>query len=691
MAVRVRAAGVVRVPVVRVAVVAAVLVTAGLSGAGTAGATSVEGAAGTAGTAERVGSLALHRCDLGVAPAQAWCGSARVPLDYADLSDGRITIGFGWVPASGRSVGTVVAMEGGPGYPSTGTAADYLAMLGPLHADHDLVVVDARGTGRSTPMDCAPLQAYGGSTATDHFRALVGDCAAQLDHTWRRADGSWVQAHDLFGTANVARDLAGVVTAMGLSRVDLYGDSYGSWFAQVFMSRYPALLRSVTLDSTYEVRDLDPWYLTSVQTARTAFDAACARSLACSAQAPGSVWARLSTLADVLRAHPVSGWTTGTDAAPLHVTVGVRALVDMVNDAGYDYAQYRTLDAAARALLDDGDSAPLLRQYAQDLGWDLSDYTGTPATYYSDGDYYAVACTDYPQLFDMSASPAQRRAQLATAEGALPAGTFAPFTPAEWVQVDQYTEAYTACLDWPAPVHDDPPLPSATAPLDPGGVPVLVLNGDLDSLTPAPGGAHVAAQIGPAARSLVAANMVHLVALDDRYGCGSSIYRRFVAAPSTLQSLDTSCLAQIPEVHAVGSYPRTESAVVPATLLSGTATLRERRLAAVAVAVVGDAAFRYSYVDAYADRGLRGGSTGYRPGPAGEWVRATFRHYRWVEGVGVDGVASVRVDGLAAHGTVTVSDGNGAPVVVTLGWTTGGPHAVATAQVGSAVLRLPAP
>jgi pimeloyl-ACP methyl ester carboxylesterase len=176
-------------------------------------------------------------------------------------------------------VGTVVAMEGGPGYPSTGTAPDFLDMIGPLHADHDLLLVDARGSGRSTPMDCAPLQAYGGSTATDHFRALVRACADQLDRTWQRSDGSWVQAADLFGTANVARDLAGVVTAMGLGRVDLYGDSYGSWFAQVFTARYPQLLRSVTLDSTYEVRDLDPWYLTSVQTARTAFDAACARSI----------------------------------------------------------------------------------------------------------------------------------------------------------------------------------------------------------------------------------------------------------------------------------------------------------------------------------------------------------------------------------------------------------------------------
>ena len=162
-------------------------------------------------------------------------------------------------------------------------------------------------------------------------------------------------------------------------------------------------------------------------------------------------------LATALRAHPVSGWTTGTDGARQHVTVDIRALVDLVNDAGYDYAQYRTLDAAGRALLENGDAQPLLRQWAQDLGWDDGDYSG-PADAYADGVYYAVACTDYPQLFDMTATPAQRRAQLAKAVEALPASTFAPFSTAEWLQVNQYTEAYTACLDWPAPAHDDPPL-----------------------------------------------------------------------------------------------------------------------------------------------------------------------------------------------------------------------------------------
>jgi hypothetical protein len=96
-------------------------------------------------------------------------------------------------------------------------------------------------------------------------------------------------------------------------------------------------------------------------------------------------------------------------------------------------------------------------------------------------------------------------------------------------------------------------------------------------------------------------------------------------------------------------------------------------------------------VDAYADHGLRGGSTGYRPGPDGVWIRATLRHYQWVSGVGVNGVVSVLADGLGVRGTLTVNDGHGAPVVVTFSWRTTSPRTLATVNVGSSTLVLPAP
>ena len=156
--------------------------------------------------------------------------------------------------------------------------------------------------------------------------------------------------------------------------------------------------------------------------------------------------------------------------------------MNLLNDAAGDPQIYRELDASARALLEHGDPAPLLRLYAQRLVEDEA-YFGEPVHDYSVELYLAVSCLDYPQLFDMGASPATRAAQLATAEAALAPATFGPFSTAEWLAQDQNTEAYTACLDWPAPLTAQPPT-SGTPPLLPSTLPVLVLGGELDTWTP---------------------------------------------------------------------------------------------------------------------------------------------------------------------------------------------------------------
>ncbi|WP_139142774.1 alpha/beta hydrolase [Humibacillus sp. DSM 29435] len=639
-----------------VAIVAAVTFTSPASAVSTV---QSLGDASTSGL--RVGSVSLQPCMLQTQRA-AWCGSVQVPLDRTDPSAGEIRIGFGWVPSQGRPQGTLVAQEGGPGYPSTGTAPSYEAMAGSLLRHRNLLVVDARGTGRSTPLNCAPLQQL--PSPSDQFPDAAKRCGEQLNHTFRRTDGAFVQASDLFGTANVASDIADVVGKLGLGRVDFYGDSYGTYVAQSFLARYPEMLRSVVMDSAYEARGLDPWYTTSVTTARKAFDTVCRRTAGCP---PGSSWARVGRLAAALRHHPVTGWTVGTDARRHHVSVDVTALVNIVNDAGYDTDPYRQLDAAARAYLERHDGQPLLRLYAQDVGYDYSDYVGTRASYYSDGLYLAVACTDYPQLFSMHASPDERRAQLAKAVAAEPAATFAPFSVREWLSVLPYTETYTGCLDWPRPTHTaDPAVPPG--PFNPRHVPVLVLNGELDSLTPAAGGAHISRQLGPSARAYVAANNVHLVALDNAYPCGASVLQAFVTKPDG--ALDASCLSRIPAIDAVPAYPSSLASVQP---LPGDGPLWLRRLAAMALLEGKDALVRWDYVDGNRDLGLRGGTVRYSDSGA-----ATLNAVRFTRDTTVSGHVQ-RVGTAGGSGTVRVT-GGGRSVTMTVLWNAAGAVSFHTAS-----------
>src|SRR4051812_29478620 len=109
-------------------------------------------AAGAA-TTKRVGSVELHRCGF----ARGWCGSVPRPLDPAKPNGPRIDIAFRWLPAGGgRARGpTLVAVEGGPGYPSIGSRPEYQAMYGPLLRTRNLLLVDNRGTGRSGLVNCA--------------------------------------------------------------------------------------------------------------------------------------------------------------------------------------------------------------------------------------------------------------------------------------------------------------------------------------------------------------------------------------------------------------------------------------------------------------------------------------------------------------------------------------------------------
>jgi pimeloyl-ACP methyl ester carboxylesterase len=634
-----------------------------------------------------VGSVTLHRCHLALGSRPTYCGSIKVPLDYHSAKDGTITAGFGWVPAShpasGQPPRTIVAEEGGPGYPSTGTAPDYVAMLGNhLLDDNNLLLVDERGTGSSTPIDCRAMEALYIVTTTPAFERTVHSCGESLNHRFHRAGGGFVHASDLFTTANGARDLARVLTALKTGPVDLYGDSYGTYFAQSFLSRFPHRLRSVTLDSAYEARDLNPWYLTTVTTARRAFDLACRRSAACHAAAPGKSWQRITALAKLLRAHPFSGVAPGVDATEVHVRMDITSLVNIVNDAGYDYDPYRQLDAAARAYLDHRDATPLLRLYAQDIGYDYSDYNAA-ATYYSDGQYFAVGCSDYPQLFNMRASPQRRRAQFAKAENRYPPHAFAPFTVREWVAVNPFTETYHACTSWPRTVHRaDPPVPAHVS-MDPTHVPVLILNGEIDSLTPATGGAHIHRQIGSASRAIVTANTVHLVGLDDRYGCGQSLVRRFINAPSKLHSLNDSCRTHVPTVRTIGSFPGTVSQAAPA---HGSGSRSLRQLASVALAAAGDAAIRFNYVDANRDLGLHGGKIHYRAAHGSSFT-ATLTKVRWTADSTVSGDVTFAPNALSATGTVRVTGPSDKTVTCRLAW-----HgATATITVARHALQAPAP
>jgi pimeloyl-ACP methyl ester carboxylesterase len=614
------------------------------------------------GSVLRLGAVGLHAC---TKRPRTFCGHLMVPLDYGSAASPRIRIGFRWLPASGHAAGTVLAVEGGPGFATTGTQGAYLAMLGPLKRTRNLLLVNLRGTGNSTPVNCPGLEHAGSKQYGQRFNRLVAACGRQLNHTWHYRGGGWVHASGLFNTAYTARDVSGVLRALNLGRVDLYGDSYGSWFSQVFASRYPSHLRSVTLDSTYQVLGLDPWYTTTVVTARRAFAHACRASAACAAatNGGGGAWARIGALAARLARAPVTGTTTLPDGTRGTVTVTVLTLVNLINNAGFDPVVYQNLDAAGRALVAHGDAAPLLRLAALSLGFDDTNY---PLPEFSDGLYYAVACTDYVQLFSRTAPPAVRARQYQAALRREPAGTFAPFTLRQWTSLDQYTEAYNACLRWPSPAKLVPPI-TRRPPLVPRRLPVLILSGTLDSLTPKLGGATlVARQMGPSVRLVTVANLTHVTLQDANDACPASLFQRFVLDPGILPHEDTRCAARVTPVHTVGAYPRRLAGVAAAAAAPGNAAgHRARQAAAVALASAGDELSRFPLLDGNRDLGLRGGTVTFT---SAQRPVISLNNARWVTDARTDGTVAWDPSSGRVTARLTVRYGAGATVRLTARW-----------------------
>jgi TAP-like protein len=123
---------------------------------------------------------------------------------------------------------------------------------------------------------------------------------------------------------------------------------------------------------------------------------------------------------------------------------------------------------------------------------------------------------------------------------------FAPFTVTEWVNAVEY---YDDCIKWPRPSRVDPPVPPDAVYPD---VPVLVLAGDLDSLT-SPEGAIDTAEAFPNSTYVEGANMTHVTAVGDYGRCTSDIVVRFVR---THDAGDTSCAREYQEVRLVEKFAK---------------------------------------------------------------------------------------------------------------------------------------
>ncbi|NYZ11055.1 alpha/beta fold hydrolase [Azospirillum sp. RWY-5-1] len=251
----------------------------------------------------------------------ARCAHLHAALDWQRPDGTAITMFVTVLPslAPAPVADPLLVLSGGPGQAGSAEAAVMGKVLEPVRRSRDVILVDQRGTGRSTPaLRCDRIGPatfwYGGLTAD-----AVRECFAPL-----RAAGIDLSHFD---TRQSARDLLALRHALGIERWNLLATSYGAVLAQALLRIDAAAVRSLVLNSpsTVDATWLD---LDRFRDTRRAFDM---MAEDCAAQP------------DCARAYP----NIRNSVAQLAKTLTDRPLLLRTSDAGGDAARTVGWDAVA--------------------------------------------------------------------------------------------------------------------------------------------------------------------------------------------------------------------------------------------------------------------------------------------------------------------------------------------------------
>jgi pimeloyl-ACP methyl ester carboxylesterase len=186
--------------------------------------------------------LILTDCSVQGFTGKAKCGTFEVYENRATKKGRTITLKIVLLPATSdkREPDPFVYFAGGPGSAATEDAVGLAKAFPQILAHHDMLFVDQRGTGGSHPLDCkfyddADLQSYLG-----YFFPIedVRKCREQLEPN-----------SDLkqYVTTIAADDMDEVRAALGYERLNLFGGSYGTRAALTYLKRHPEHVRTAML------------------------------------------------------------------------------------------------------------------------------------------------------------------------------------------------------------------------------------------------------------------------------------------------------------------------------------------------------------------------------------------------------------------------------------------------------------
>jgi pimeloyl-ACP methyl ester carboxylesterase len=440
----------------------------------------------------------LHPCSSTEGPIDAYCGTLSV-FENRDTKQGRqLPLWITVLPAVRHdSPDPLVFLAGGPGQGAAQLARQIRDAFRRVQRTRDIVLVDQRGTGKSHPLNCTSVSNTL-ADATEPDEAALARLETCLKH---------YDADVRFYTTNIAMDdLDDVRQYLGYKTLNLYGGSYGTRAALVYLRRHSEHVRSMVLDGVAPTDMRLPLFTSrDAQRALDKMLTDCETSASCNHAFPGlrlrvrSLLARLEKTPPRVRVvHPRTGVAE-------EVTVEARIVASILFTA-----LYSPLTASiVPALIDDAERNDFQALFALGLS------SGGDDDNMSLGMRFSVLCTE--DAGRVTATDVERET-INTVFGSHLLGP-----------------QIAACQRWPKgtvePTFYDPVV---------SDVPALVLSGDLDPVTPPTWGENVVKHLSHGRHIVMPATGHGVIGT----ACGLRLIEDFIERASSTD-LDTSCVAYV--------------------------------------------------------------------------------------------------------------------------------------------------
>lgn len=451
------------------------------------------------------GDIAFEPCALSSAKGgqttEAQCGRLQV-AENPDQPDGRkIALNIAWLPADGGSTSPdpVFFLAGGPGQAATEHAENVTSALAHVAKQRDIILVDQRGTGDSNPLDCRDASGepmmIDASVAPSlaQMKSFAGQCAAGLEG---RADPRF------YTTTDAVRDMDLVRAALGAEKINLVGVSYGTRVAQQYAATYPQHTRTVVLDSVASNSlVVGGEFARTFEDALTLQSTKCQQLPACRERFPTDLREQLRTVMTQLEESPVEvDYRDARTGKLLHDSV----TADAVGGLAFMFSYAPQTASLLPLMIDEaahGRYAPLMSL----VQWS----TETMQSQMTRGMQWSVVCAEDADRFRPD-----------------------PTTDDTIIGSEVAEIFFAPCSVWPhgtAPADFHQPFTS--------DLPVLLLSGELDPVTPPRYGDEVVANLANG-RHLMLEGQGHNVS---GAGCMPELLGQFIDSADA-KSLDTKCL-----------------------------------------------------------------------------------------------------------------------------------------------------